>query len=387
MTDPAQAIFPIKSPRMFRGHLLAIALAAVLLAGCSESQNERVENADNSAPVAAQPQLPIEAKVIHPALVDIAEPLIATGTIAAKQTSNIGALTPGVIDKIYVGVGNRVTKGQPLFRTRTIEYERRLAEAEAALAMARASAANAEAQFVRFSDLVTDGAVSQAGFDDVKTKMEIAKAEVQLREAQLATAQQALNDTTVRAPFNGAITARYVDEGVYMANSFSGMGNSAVVQVQECEIAAAILFTPEQNIGHLRLGLTGRLFIDGQADPIESRIVLINDQVNATTRMVEFRLGFRNPNCKVKAGQYVRAEIDLDKRRALVLPRTAVQGSGNERYVYLVIDGAAIKRRVDVRDVDALQTEILSGLTESDLVLVGPDEALRDGAMVKVAGQ
>ena len=387
MPDPVQAIASPKTSRLFRRHLWAISFVAVLMAGCSEHPNEAAQETDITVPVAAQTQLPIEVSVTHASIVDIAEPMVATGTIAAKQTSNIGALTPGVIDKIYVGVGDRVTKGQPLFRTRTIEYERRLAEAEAALAIAKASAANTRAQFVRFSDLVTDGAVSQAGFDNVKTKMEIAEAEVQLREAQLATAQQALSDATVRAPFNGAITARFVDEGVFMANSFSGMGNSAVVQVQECEIAAGILFTPEQDIGHLRLGLTGRLFVDGQAEPIPSKILLINDQVDATTRMVEFRMAFRNPNCRVKAGQYVRAEIDLDERPALVLPRTVLQGSGDERYVYLAIDGAAVRRSVDVRDIDALQIEVLKGLTDADLVITGPSDALHDNALVRVAGQ
>jgi RND family efflux transporter MFP subunit len=326
---------------------------------------------------------PIKVNTISAERIDLAEPLVASGTIAAKQTSNIGVLSQGVVEKFHVRVGDRVKKGQALFQTRRIDYEQRLSEAEAQLDIAIAESANAESAFKRYSVLVNDGSVSRAAYEEVQTTFQIATSNVTLRRTQVATARQALDDTIVRAPFNGAVTARYIDEGVFMANSFSGMGNSAVLQIQECEIAAGILFAPESEVGRLRLGLPGNLYVDGRSAPIPSDIIILNDRVDPQARTVEFRMAFLNEGCAVRAGQSVRAEVDVDPRPALVLPRAVLQGSSTSPYVFKIDGDRARRASVAFRDIDATRIEILSGVSESDLVIVGPLDAMRDGAIVE----
>ncbi len=356
----------------------------ILMACLVSCSNERSAELPSSA---SEKELsvtaPIKVKTVTAKKIDLAEPLRVSGTIAAKQTSNIAVLSQGVVEQIHVRVGDRVTKGQALFRTRRVEYEQQLSEAEALVSIALAESAKAERTFERFSTLVHDGAVSRASYEDALTTLEIAKSQVELRRTQVATAKQALDDTTVRAPFDGAVTARYIDEGVFMANSFSGMGNSAVVQIQECGIAAGILFAPESEGGRLRLGLTGSLYVDGVDQPIRSEIIILNDRVDPQTRTVEFRMAFQNDRCAVRAGQSVRAEIDVDSRPALVLPRALLQGTGTSPFVFLAQRGSARRANVAVRDIDAVQVEVLSGLNESDLIITAPPEALRDGARVE----
>lgn len=354
----------------------------VVLTSCSNGHPpEPTSSAPDEAPLVTAP---IKVETVTTVRVDLAEPLIASGTIAAKQTSNIGVLSQGVLEKIHVRVGDRVTKGQALFQTRRVDYEQQLSEAEAQLAIALAEFANAENAFERYSALVGDGSVSRAAYENVQTAFQIASSQVALRRTQLAAARQALDDTTVRAPFNGAVTARYIDEGVFMANSFSGMGNSAVVQIQECEIAAGILFAPESEVGRLRLGLTGSLYVDGQDQPIRSEIVILNDRVDPQTRTVEFRMAFLNEGCAVRAGQSVRAVVDVDSRPALVLPRAALRGISTSPYVFVAKGDSARRVTVTVRDIDAVQVEILSGLSEADLVIVAPLDTLRDGTKVEI---
>lgn len=351
-----------------------------LVAACS---NEAApEQAAVTTEEGSQITSPIKVETIKVERIDLAEPLIASGTIAAKQTSNIGVLSQGVVEKINVRVGDRVTKGQALFQTRRIDYQQRLSEAEAQLDIAIAEAANAESAFKRYSVLVNDGSVSRAAYEEVETTFQIATSNVTLRRTQVAAARQALDDTIVRAPFNGAVTARYIDEGVFMANSFSGMGNSAVLQIQECEIAAGILFAPESEVGRLRLGLPGNLYVDGRSAPIPSDIIILNDRVDPQARTVEFRMAFLNEGCAVRAGQSVRAEVNVDPRPALVLPRAALQGSSTSPYVFKIDGDRARRASVTFRDIDAVRIEILSGVSESDLIIVGPLDALRDDTIV-----
>ena len=367
---------------------LGILFYATTLTACSNSSVEpanQVATDETVLPSASPFNQAVIVETVYPQLTEISEPLIASGTIAAKQTSNIGALVPGVIETIHVKVGDRVEKGQPLFQTRRIGYVRRVAEAEAALSIAKSRSANAETLYQRYARLIESDAVSRVDYEDVQTKAQVAKAEIGLRQAQLDTAQQALSDTTVRSPFAGAITARYVDEGVFMSNSISGLGNSSVVQVRECEIAAGILFAPQAELGRLELGLTGKLFVDGRIDPILSKIIILNDSVDHKARTVEFRMAFKNPDCAVKAGQSVRAEIDMPTRSGLTLPRQAVWGSGTSAHVFVVDDNTAIRRPISMRDVDANRIEILSGLNGEERVVLSSSVPIKDGNKVEIA--
>ena len=363
---------------------LSLCVILILVSGCRDAEPE-----GQAVPAAAGVTAEVETRVVQVETVSAEtvmrdDYLIASGTIAAKQTSNIGALAEGVVEQIFVRVGDRVRKGDPLFRTRQVDYQRSLVEAEAMRDVALAEVTSAQTLVDRYTPLETKGFVSGVVFDNAKTALEVAGANLRLRETKVETAKQALGDTTVRAPFDGTITARYIDEGVFMANRFSGMGNSAVVQVQECGIAAAILFAPESELARLKLGLKGHLYVDGRSDPIESQILILNDRVDPTSRMVEFRMAFANPDCAVKAGQSVRAEVKVDPRSATVLPRRAIQGAGEDRYVYLVTNAQAKRRPVKITDIDADRVEILDGLTSGETVVLTASEPLYDGARIEL---
>ena len=323
--------------------------------------------------------VPVSVQTTQPELVNVSQPITVSGTIAAKQTSNIGALADGVVDRIFVVVGDRVQKGDRLFQTRQVDYRRRVDEAQANLAIATAKSMNAEKLRQRYANLIESEAVSRVDFEEVETQALVAEAEVTLRQAQLQTAKQMLQDTIVRAPFNGAITARYIDEGVFMANRFSGMGNSSVVQVRECEIAAAILFAPESKIGSLAIGMEGRLYVDGASEPIPANIMILNDSVDPQTRTVELRMPFVNKGCAVKAGQSIRAEITAPERPALVMPRQAIHEGSGSAYVYRVQNGRTVRQPVTFRDLNVDRVEVLTGLESTDVVALDSSQTLRDG--------
>ena len=106
-----------------------VALGVVLgLAGCRGSEVPQVAGAKGAVSV--------QTSVVQRA--EIVEPVLGTGSIAAEKTTEIGPRVDGIIDEIYVKVGDAVEAGQPLFRTRTVDYEIAVRRAEHALALARA---------------------------------------------------------------------------------------------------------------------------------------------------------------------------------------------------------------------------------------------------------
>jgi len=143
-----------------RSRALALACAAVwMLAGCT------VEPSAKDAPPATLTRA-IEVNAVMARAEEISTPIRASGTVAAMQTSNVTALVEGPVDRVFVRVGDRVTRGQPLLRIRQADYHRRTSEAKAALRLAEAEVVQTERAFQRVRELKDRGFAPTARLDE-----------------------------------------------------------------------------------------------------------------------------------------------------------------------------------------------------------------------------
>lgn len=328
---------------------------------------------------------PTQVELVEARAEPIAVPIIVSGTMAALQTSNIGALVEGPVDRIFVRVGDRVRKGQPLFRIRQADFARRVVEAEAAVELARAQVDQAERAHARIAELNQRGYAPAARLEDALAARDVARAQRGQAAAVLGTARQALNDTVVRAPFDGVVTGRLVDEGVFLTSRLPMGGQSAALQLQELRIVAAIVAVPESRAADLKLNLPARLFIEGVAEPKPSYVAIINDRVDPQTRTVEARLPVRNENYGIKTGVSVRAEITPKALQAVVLPRTALAGDDAQRYAFVAKGGVVERRSVRTADIDLNRVRVIDGIAAGEQVVVSPPSTLTHGARVVLA--
>ncbi|MBI1239111.1 MAG: efflux RND transporter periplasmic adaptor subunit [Alphaproteobacteria bacterium] len=354
-----------------------VVLFAGLLTACGPSETQETKN--------VAPPIPVSTTTV--ARETRIEPIIGTGTIAALRTTDVGPSVDGIIEEVFVRVGARVTKGQPLFRTRDTELKLKVEELAARVALAEAEARNAARELERFAKLGRTGAASQGRVDDAKALAQVTQAQLKVAEAQLAQAKQLLEDAIVVAPYDAVVTRRDVDEGRFMATRMGGGmsgASSGVVQIMQIDVVGAIVQVPETELGRLALGQKARLTVAGLDDIVPAKVDVINDRVDPTTRGVEVRLAVANPDYAIKPGTFVRAEIDPEGRSVLVLARSAVLGTGASRYVFQAEDNAAKRVPVQVRELDAATIEIVSGLSEGAVVLTGPGiQRLYDGAPIE----
>lgn len=319
----------------------------------------------------------------------LVEPITGTGTIAAARTTDIGPSVDGIIEKVFVRVGDRVTKDQELFKTRDVELRLKVEELSARVQLAKAENANAQSNLARLRKLGSSGAASEARRDDAEARAKVAAAQLEVAQAQLAQAEQSLADSLVRAPYDGVVTRRDVDEGRFMVSRFGGGGSmggpAGVVQIMQIDAVAAIVQVPEIHLPRLALGLPARIEVSGAAEPIEATISALNDRVDSVTRGVEVRIAFANPDYAIKPGSFARAQILPPGRRVLTLPRAAVLGGGASRYVYVAKDGIARRVAIAVREIDAARVEVVEGLDQGDMALSGVNlRRVYDGAPVTV---
>lgn len=354
-----------------------LALAAMALSACGE-------DAPKDAAETGQDAIAVFAETVRQE--ELAEPVTGTGTIAAHKTTPLGPRVDGIIEEIFVRVGDRVKEGQPLFRTRDAEWKLKVAELENQVKLAEADLRNAQKAFNRSSELHEKGFVSSGNLDDARRGRDTATARLGMAKAQLASAQQMLDDCVVTAPFDGVITARDVDEGKFMATRMGGMGGpGGVLEIMKIDIVAAIVNVPEIYLSKFELGTKATIYVDSIDRSYESYVAIINDRVDHVTRSVEIRLPIRNEDYEVKPGLFVRVEVHPQPRHVLTLPRTALLGTEAARYVFIAEEGKAKRVNVAVRQIDATRIEILEGLKEGDTTLSGPNlPLLVEGMPVRI---
>jgi RND family efflux transporter MFP subunit len=333
---------------------------------------------------AARPEaLPVPVASVTVVREPLVEPVLGTGTIAAHKTTDVGPRVSGIVDVIHVAVGDRVEAGDPLFRTRPVDYEIRVREAESAFRLARASAQKAERDLERIRTLHGRGVASDERLDAVRTAFEMAAAQRDQTEAALAQARQNLADTTVRAPYRGVITRRFVDEGAMLSTMMTA-GN-AVVQIMKVDVVAAIVQLPEVHLARVRIGTPGVVRVDGIARAWEAKVDILNDRVDAVSRSFEVRLAIANPDYALKPGLFAELELRPEPREATLVERAALLGGDDAAYVFVLDGGRALRRPLRVRELDAARVEVLEGLAPGERVLLGPNLArLADGSPVAV---
>ena len=357
-----------------------LALAALALAACGEDASEQTAD-DGSAAIAVFAEA-VKAE-------ELAEPVTGTGTIAAHKTTALGPRVDGIIEEIFVRVGDRVKEGQPLFRTRDAEWKLKVAELENQVKLAEAEVRNAQKVFNRSSELHEKGFVSSGNLDDARRGRDAANARLGMATAQLASAQQMLDDCVVTAPFDGVITARDVDEGKFMATRMGGMGGpGGVLEIMKIDIVAAIVNVPEIYLSKFEVGTKATIYIDSIDRSYESYVAIINDRVDHVTRSVEIRLPIRNEDYEVKPGLFARVEVHPRPRNVLTLSRAALLGTEAARYVFVSDNGTAKRVNVAVRQIDATRVEVLEGLDENGIALTGPNlPLLAEGMPVRIAAR
>ncbi|MCE7997436.1 MAG: efflux RND transporter periplasmic adaptor subunit [Rhodobiaceae bacterium] len=359
-----------------------IAGLALSLAACGEE--DAAQSDAEVAPVAAVSVF--STQVLNE---ELTKPITGTGTMTAHKGTDVGPLIDGIIEEVFVRVGDRVAEGDPLFKTRDVEFRLRVQELEAQHRLAEAESRNSRRELDRIKELHGKGVASVGQLDNVQTKADIATARLNVARARLDAAKQNLKDATVYSPFDGVITSQQIYEGKFMSTrgGGGGMGGpSGVLRVLKIDIVAAIINVPEVHVGQLSVGMKARIYVDGLDGVYDSEIHVFNDQVDQTTRSAEVRIGLRNPEYLIKPGMFARAEFFPPPREALTLNRKAVLGIEGSHYVFIEdAAGRAKQMPVRVSQIDAERVELLEGLTEGAEVLMGPTvSSLVEGMPVRI---
>jgi len=292
----------------------------------------------------------------------------AVGTTRARQSIEIVPETVGRIAEISFEAGETVEAGDVLVRLRD-EIERAdLEEAEAALR-------EVELALDRARRLRENNTVAQAQVDELEAQRASAV-------ARRDRARERLDQRLIKAPFAGVVGLRRIDLGAHVD---SGAVVTTLDDLSEVEVAFSL---PQNLFGQISKGqpvvATSTAFPDRTFD---GRIVDIDSRVDPTSRSFRVRAALPNPDLVLPAGMFVHLRVILGSHEAVTVPEEAISAEADATYIYVVEDGRAEKREVEIGLRRVGMVEIREGLNGGELVVIEGLQRMRDGAAVRIAGE
>lgn len=349
------------------GLTLSLAAAALALPGCRGAPGRAETSADAPAAATLGPR---DVWTVQRA--DLIAGVPVSGTLDPAVDIRINAPAPEVLEAVLVEEGQAVKRGQVLARLSTQALAPQAASAKAQRRIA-------QADYQRMQSLYREGAVAAR---------DVEAAEVALRgaEALEAAAVKRLEEATVRAPVDGVIAQRFHESGDRVKD---GDPLFRLVNISGLEFAATV---PSQYVGDIRVGAPALLTVTGLDGPgVTARVARINATADAATRQVKVYVEVPNPEGRLVAGLFASGRVvTREARGALALPRSGIRRDDNgTTYVLVVADGRIARRDVTVGLYDEVQNlvEIVAGLAEGDVAIVGPIEGLRVGDPVNIVSR
>lgn len=284
------------------------------------------------------------------------------GQVEAINQGTVAAQTSGKIVGVYVDVNDKVKRGDVLLEISAVQQTATLDAAQANLASAVARNSEAQSQLSRYRLLFPKGAISQELMDNAEANSRSATAAVNAAKAQVAQAKDALGYTTVKAPYDGIVTERFVELGESVAPGtalMSGYASDALrVETQIPQNYRQFVNRVEQ-------------FSLGLADGAKIWPVSMNlfNYANPSSHTFTLRLDLPKDTSHYVPGMWVKVYFEFSQHKARIVPKSAIVYRGELSAVYRLVNKNKVLNPVRIGQDYGDYVEVLSGLEVGDEVL------------------
>jgi HlyD family secretion protein len=358
-----------------------------------------------------------EVQVATVARADLQAKVSANGKVQAQRKVDISATIAGQVTHIAVKEGDRVKKGDfllqidpvsPRAQARSAQYstealQRDLQSAEASLTQARADYQRAEGNLKAGIIAVADMERARTAVATDEAAVQAIRQRIEQSRATFEGASDLLAKTTVRAPMDGVITAKRVEEGEVAVIGIQNSPGTVLLTISDMSVVEAEMEVDETSIPSVKMGQEARVRIDaypnqtftGEVTEVGSSPI-IKSTGQTSTEAIKFKVKIRikNPPDTIKPGLSVQADVLTGFRsQALVIPiqslvlrdierkpgETPKPGEPrDEEGVYLMEGGKTRFQKIKTGLLGELNMEVLDGLKGGESLITGPFKALRN---------
>ena len=311
-----------------------------------------------------------------------------TGITKSSSQQEVRARVSGILEKIYFKDGQKVKKGQKLFKIEQDQYIAAIDAAKAKKAQDEAALKLAIADVSRYKPLVKEGLAPRATLEQYEAKQAELKARIFGDDANIKKAKLNLSYTIVKAPIDGKVSARLVDIG-----NLVGHGEATLLTKIVNYDPIYAYFSPSQKDARLFKKYRNKekpsAFIEvaGSAETIrlDGYVDFANNTVDPLTSTITMRATIKNPNTKVFPGTFVYINLFVnDKFKFLMVPPEVILNDQLGSYVYIADKDNKVKR-VDIKTnySNKYYVSVKEGLKDGDKLIVSALIKLKSGMSVK----
>ena len=331
-----------------------IASAVILAAGCNNASTQKNETQQVAEVV---PTVAVETVTSR----EVPQTATYTSTVQAYVKNNIAPQTAGRITKINAEIGDFVKKGQVLAEIDKVQLQQ-----------AQLQLHNQEVELERLRALYNAGGLSKSDLEAIELSYNVTKTQV----------ENLLENTVLRSPIDGVVTARNYDVGDMYAMS------APLYTVEQIKPVKLLVAISESDYTKIKKGDSVEIAADAiPGKTFYGKVEKIYPTVDAATRTFNVEVVVANNYSTLRPGMFARVTVDFGSNNNVVIPDVAVvkqQGSG-ERFVYVLNeDGTVTYTKVVLGRRMGAEYEVLEGLSDGAKVVTGGQIRLKDGVKVVV---
>ena len=333
--------------------------------------------------------------------------LNASGYVTARRQATVSSKVTGKVTEVLIEEGMQVKEGQILarldasFPSRSVALARAEAQAAAsALEETRVRIREAQLDYDRAQRLAQSEIASRADADRARAQLDAARARLVAQQDQLATAQrqvdlqgQSLEDTIIRAPFDGVVVSKDAQPGemispVSAGGGFTRTGIGTIVDMASLEIEVDV---NEAYINRVHPGQRVEAVLDAYPDwRISAHVITAVPTADRQKATVKVRIALDQKDQRVLPDMGVKVSFITDNPSSaqtttmVEVPKSAVRRDGETDIVFVVKDEKAERRAVKVASAEGNTARLASGLSDGEVVVVEGPAELKDGDRLKI---
>jgi RND family efflux transporter MFP subunit len=330
--------------------------------------------------------------------------LNASGYVVAQRQADVASKATGRLIGLYAEPGDRVKTGQIVARIESADVAARvdqaranLAVADAALVQARTAADEARLDYDRKRRLLDEHLVSASEFDVIEARHKRAQSGVVSAEAAIKSATAAVrsaeievDNTIIRAPFDGTVLSKNADVGEIVAPfGSSATAKAAVVRIADMGSLLVEADVSERNLDQVTIGSPCEITLDAfPSRPYRGTVETIVPTADRAKATVLTKIRFLDRDERVLPEMSAKVAFLAEPLPETAAPRLAVPSAAvvkreGRSTVFVVRDARAVETPVETGSLTGQLVEVRSGLAPGDRVVLNPPENLKSGARVK----
>lgn len=322
----------------------------------------------------------ISVVTAYPERMTIVPKLEFSGSLDPEWQADVAAKVDGRIEKVYVREGDAVTKGQVLAILEQTDTNANLIIAQGSFLDAQTNLRKAETDLQRYEELFKRGAVSQKAVDDYRFARDNAAAKLESARGTLQGMESKSTGTVLVAPEDGIVSKRYYQEGYY------AKAGTPIIAVADISSLKTIIHIPEGQISGVDVGNEAVIKVPAYGDKkIVGEVTRIAPVADLPSHTFEAEVSVDNSQ-DLRAGIYANVSlVALPKENVLTIPLNAIVMRDDQQTVYVANAEGVVQRRVlNIGYTNDQVAEVVSGLTEKDLIVIEGHHKLREGSKINL---